>query len=149
MAMPKFGYSIKIEEPVAKAFGKERRVSPKQAMEVCRAIRGMSLNAAKEFLEAVQQKKRAVPILRHRKKVAHRGRMGSGQYPVKAAREILKVLKNAEANAVYMGLDLEKLKVGHASAYKGTTIPGFIPRAFGRSSPAMSPLTNIEIVLKG
>lgn len=149
MSMPKFGYSAEIEGPVARALGKERRISPKQAMEVCRAIRGMSLDEAKEYLEAVQQKKRAVPILRHRKKVAHRGPKGSGQYPVKAAREILKVLKNAEANAIYKGLDVEKLKVVHASAYKGTSIPGFIPRAFGRSSPAISPLTNIEIILKG
>ncbi|MEM2890418.1 MAG: 50S ribosomal protein L22 [Candidatus Hadarchaeum sp.] len=147
--MPKFGYSAKIEGLVARAFGKEVRVSPKQAMEVCRAIRGMSLNAAKEYLEAVQQKKRAVPILRHRKKVAHRGPKGSGQYPVKAVREILKVLKNAEANAIYKGLEVEKLKVVHAAAYKGTSIPGFMPRAFGRSSPATSPLTNIEIILKG
>ncbi|MGQ9788322.1 MAG: 50S ribosomal protein L22 [Candidatus Hadarchaeaceae archaeon] len=146
--MPKFGYSAEIEEPAARALGKERRISPKQAMEVCRAIRGMSLNEAKEYLEAVQQKKKVVPILRHRKKVAHRGSKGSGQYPVKVAREILKVLKNAEANAIYKGMDVEKLKVFHVSAYKGFSLPGFIPRAFGRSSPAASPLTNIEIILK-
>jgi len=147
--MPKFGYSAKIEGPVAMALGKERRISPKQAMEVCRAIKGMSLSAAKEYLEAVQMKKKHVPILRHRKKVAHRGPKGSGQYPVKAAREILKVLKNAEANAAYKGLDLEKLRVVHASAYKGISIPGYFARAFGRTSPAISPMTNIEIILKG
>lgn len=132
------------------AYGKEVRVSPKNAMEVCRAIRGMRLEAAKDYLAAVQSKEKAVPILRHRKKVAHRGgAKGSGQYPVKAAREILKVLKNAEANATYKGLDLEKLKVVHASAYKGASIPGFVPRAFGRSSPSVTPLTNVEIILKG
>lgn len=131
------------------AIGKERRMSPKQAMEICRAIKGMSLKEAKEYLEAVQLKQRPVPILRHRKKVAHRGAKGSGQYPVKAAREILKVLKNAEANASYKGLDVEKLRVVHASAYKGISIPGYIPRAFGRSSPANTPLTNVEIILKG
>lgn len=55
--MPKFGYSVKVEGPVAMAYGKEVRVSPKNAMEVCRAIRGMRLNAAKEYLEAVQSGK--------------------------------------------------------------------------------------------
>jgi large subunit ribosomal protein L22 len=147
--MPKFGYSAKINEPCAKAFGREIRVSPKHAMEVCRAIRGMRLKAAKEYLEAVGEKKKAVPFLRHRKKLAHRGGAGgSGQYPTKAAREILKVLKNAEANATYKGLDVEKLRVVHASAYKGIIIPGVLPRAFGRTTPFNNPLTNVEIVLK-
>ncbi len=147
--MPKFGYSDKIEGPCAKAFGKEMRVSPKHATEVCRAIRGMRLNAAKEYLQAVREKKKAVPFVRHRKKVAHRKGAGdSGRYPVKAAREILKVLNNAEANASYKGFDIEKLKIVHASAYKGITIPGILPRAFGRATPFNKPLTNVEIVLK-
>ncbi len=125
------------------------RISPKHAMEVCRAIRNMHLAAAKEYLEDVQKKKRAVPFMRHRKKLAHRkGVGGSGQYPVKAAREILKVLKNAEANASYKGLDTEKLRIVHASAYKGITIPGILPRAFGRATPHNKPLTNVEIILK-
>jgi len=132
------------------AYGKELRVSPKHAMEVCRAIKGMSLNVAKEYLEDVQLKKKAVPFRRHNKKLAHRrGAKGSGQYPVKAAYEISKVLKNAEANASYKGLDIEKLRVVHASAYKGISIPGQMSRAFGRTSPSVSPLTNVEIILKG
>lgn len=147
--MPKFGYSAKIEEPCAKAFGKEMRISPKHAMEVCRAIQGMRLNAAKDYLEAVREKRKAVPFVRHRKKLAHKkGIGGSGRYPAKATREILKVLKNAEANASYKGLDVEKLRIVHASAYKGITIPGILPRAFGRATPFNKPLTNVEIVLK-
>ncbi len=149
ISMPKFGYSAKIDEPCARAFGKEKRVSPKHAMEVCRAIRGMRLSDAKEYLEAVRAKRKAVPFVRHKKKLAHRkGMHGSGQYPVKAAREILKVLKNAEANASYKGLDVEKLLIVHACAYKGITLPGTVPRAFGRTTPFNKPLANIEIALK-
>jgi large subunit ribosomal protein L22 len=147
--MPRFGYSAEIEGLCAKAFGKELRVSPKHAVEICRAIRGMRLSAAKEYLEAVQVRRKAVPFLRHRKKLAHRrGAGGSGQYPVKAAREILKVLKNAEANATYKGLDVDKLRVVHASAYRGITIPGILPRAFGRATAYNNPLTNVEIILR-
>ncbi|HDI12849.1 MAG: 50S ribosomal protein L22 [Hadesarchaea archaeon] len=147
--MPKFGYSTRVEGPCGKAFGREMRISPKHAMEVCRAIRNMRLDAAKRYLEDVQKKKKAVPFMRHRKKLAHRkGVGGSGQYPVKAAREILKVLKNAEANAGYKGLDTEKLRIVHASAYKGITVPGILPRAFGRATPHNKPLTNVEIILK-
>lgn len=147
--MPRFGYSARIEEPCARALGKEIRVSPKHAMEVCRAIRGMKLGTAKRYLEEVTAEKRPVPFKRHRKKVAHtRGGIESGRFPVKAARAILEVLKNAEANATYKGLDVEKLRVVHASAQKGITIPGFLPRAFARATPFNKPLTNVEIILK-
>jgi large subunit ribosomal protein L22 len=149
--MPKYGYSAKFEEPVARALGKEMRVSPKHAMEVCRAIRGMKLAVAKNYLQDVIKKKRAVPYRRHKKKIAHRGGMMSGdagQYPVKAASAILKVLENAEANAKYKGMDEEKLRIVHASAQKGITIPGFIPRAFARATAFNKPTSNIEIILK-
>lgn len=149
ISMPRFGYSAKVDEPCARAFGKEMRISPKHAMEVCRAIRGMRLSAAKEFLEGIRVKRKAVPFVRHRKKLAHRkGTKGAGRYPTRAAREILKVLKNAEANASYKGLDVEKLRIVHASAYKGITLPGILPRAFGRATAFNKPLTNIEIILK-
>ncbi len=147
--MPKFGYSTRAEEPCAKALGKEMHVSPKHAVEVCRAIKGMKLDRAKEYLQAVVDKKRPVPFKRHRKKLAHRrGAGGSGRFPEKAARAILKVLGNAEANASYKGLDAEKLRIVHASANKGITIPGFMPRAFARATPFNKPLTNVEIILK-
>jgi len=148
MVMPKYGYSAKVDDPCARAYGKELRVSPKDAVEISRAIRGMLLTAAKEFLENVKLKKKAVPYRVHNKKVAHKKGIGSGAYPVKAAGEILKVLKNAEESATYKGLNLEKLRVVHSSAYKGITMPGMIPRAFGRSSPFNKPLTNVEIILK-
>ena len=149
--MPKFGYSAKVEEPFAKAMGKEMRISPKHAMEVCRTIRGMRLTAAKEYLQAVIAKKKAVPFKRHSKKLAHRKALpgwDAGQYPVKAAGAILEVLGNAEANASYKGLDSERLRVVHASAQKGITIPGFEPRAFARATPFNKPTTNIEVILK-
>jgi large subunit ribosomal protein L22 len=147
--MPRFGYSMKVEEPCARAYGKEMRVSPKDAVQICQAIRGMSLEKAKEYLEEVRKKRKAIPYSTHRKKLAHKkGMKGSGAYPVKAAREILKVLKNAEENAKYKGLDTDKLKIIHASAYKGIRIRGIFPRAFGRATAFDKPLTNVEIFLK-
>jgi large subunit ribosomal protein L22 len=149
--MPKFGYSAKVEEPCARAMGKELRISPKHAMEVCRAIKGARLAEAKEYLLAVIEKRKPVPYKHHRKKLAHRrGLSGwdAGQYPVKAAKYILEVLENAEANAKYKGLDPDKLRIVHASAQKGIVIPGFIPRAFARATPFNTPTTNVEIILK-
>jgi len=151
MQMPKYGYSTEVEGSFAKAYGKEMRISPKHAMEVCHAIKGMKLMVAKDYLQAVVKKKKAVPYRRHRKKIAHRRGLtkgDAGQYPVNAARAILKVLGNAEANAKYKGMSEEKLRIAHASAQKGITIPGFLPRAFARATPFNKPTTNVEIILK-
>jgi len=151
--LPKWGYSITDLDPevTVKASGRELRVSPKAAREVCAAIKGMTLDEAKEFLEQVIAKRKPVPFRRYKKKIPHRRDIQgfyAGRYPVKAARMILEILESAEANAIYKGLDLERLKIIHASAYPGTKLKRFIPRAFGRSSPRFETLCHIEIVLE-
>jgi len=151
--MPKWGYSITDIEPekTAKASGRELRVSPKHAREVCNTINGMKLDRAKDYLKQVIQKKKAVPFKRFNKHVGHRHGLEkafSGRYPVKAAEQILRVLEGAEANAEYKGLDLERMRIIHASAYPGMKIKRFIPRAFGRSSPRFKTLSHVELVLE-
>ena len=61
---------------------------------------------------------------------------------------LLKLLKEAESNAEYKGLNTSKLRIVHASAYRGRVIPGFMPRAFGRASPFNKELTNVEIIVE-
>ena len=151
--MPKWGYStIEIDPDTSvKASGREIRISHKAAREVCGAIRGMRLDAAKEFLEQVIQKRRAVPYRKYRKKIPHRrglGETAAGRYPVKTAKKIMEVLESAESNALYRGLDSEALKVVHAAAYKGITRKRATPRAMGRSSPKNNTLCHVEIVLE-
>jgi len=151
--MPKWGYSITEIDPdkTVKASGRELRVSPKHAREVCKAIKGMKLDQAKEYLRQVIAKKKPVPFRRYKKKMGHRHGMEkafAGRYPVKAAQKILKVLEGAEANAEYKGLDLERLRIIHASAYPGMKIRRYVERAFGRASPHVETLCHIELVLE-
>ena len=151
--MPKWGYSITDVnlEKTAKASGRELRVSPKHAREVCRTLKGMKLDQAKDYLQQVMLKKKPVPFRRFNKKVGHRHGLEkafAGRYPVKAAQEILRVLEGAEANAENKGLDMERLRIIHASAYPGMKIKRFIPRAFGRSSPRNMTLSHVELVLE-
>ena len=151
--MPKWGYSITDMnlEKTAKASGRELRISPKHAREVCNTIKGMKLDQAKNYLKQVILKKKPVPFRRFNKKVGHRHGLEkafSGRYPVKAAQHILGVLEGAEANAEYKGLDMERLRIIHASAYPGIKIKRFIPRAFGRSSPRFNTLSHVELVLE-
>lgn len=138
-------------DTTAKASGRELRVSPKAASEVCTAIKGMKLDQAKEFLEQVKQKKKAVAFRRSKKKIPHRGglqRYAAGRYPVRAAGKILGILETAESDAMYKGLDTELLRVAHAAAYPGTKVKRYIPRAMGRSSPRFETLCHVEIVLE-
>ena len=122
-----YSYQAKPDEKIAKASGHSLKISPKHSVEICRTIRNMYLEDAKAFLEDVIEKKTVVPFKRHNKKVGHRSDLKgwpSGRYPVKAAAAILKVLENAEANAENEELDVENLKLVHASANRGVIIRG-------------------------
>lgn len=153
--MPKWGYSITKEEldpeKTVKASGREVRVSHKHAREVCKTIKGMMLTQAKQYLRDVIVKKKPVPFRRFKKKAGHRHGLEkayAGRYPVKAAKHILKVLEGAEANAENKGLDTDRLRIMHASAYPGMKVKRFMPRAHGRATPKFQILTHIEIALE-
>ncbi|MCJ7632722.1 50S ribosomal protein L22 [Candidatus Bathyarchaeota archaeon] len=138
-------------EGLAKASGRDLRISPKATREICRAIRNMRLGEARTFLQDVMAKKRAVPYRRYNKEVSHKtGLQGwyAGKYPMKAAGELLKILNSLEANADVKGLDLEKLELIHAAAHRGRNIKRFIQRAFGRSSPKFDILCHVEFAVK-
>jgi len=150
MANNKYAYNEEDDSKKARAMGKSLKISPKHAVEVCREIRGMGLESAKNYLDDVISMKKAVPFKRHNKKVGHRKGLKnwpSGRYPVKAAAQILKILENAEANAEYKGMDNAKLVVEHISSHRGFIIRGGIPRAFGRVTPFNTPTTHVQIVL--
>lgn len=147
--MPSWKYSVEglDKAKTAMASGRDLRISPKATREICSSIRKMRLEDAKKFLEEVIQKKRAVPYKRYKKQVPHRrGLQGwpAGRYPQKASRELLKVLKALEANAVEKGLDVERLRIVHAASQRAMKIRKYIPRAFGRSSPYFQQLTHVE-----
>jgi len=153
--MPKWGYSIAEEEldpeKTVKASVREIRVSHKSLREICRAINGMKLARAKQFLKDVVGKKKAVPFTRFRKKSGHRHGLVNafaGRYPVKAAAEVLKLLKGAEANAESKGLDTDRLKIVHATSSQGMKVKRYVPRAHGRTSPSFEVLCHVEVALE-
>ncbi|MHA2141517.1 MAG: 50S ribosomal protein L22 [Candidatus Thorarchaeota archaeon] len=151
--MPTYGYSIIGIDPdrTAVASGRNVRCSPKQTREVCNAIRGMMLDRAIDLLDSVIEEKAWIPYRRHKKKRGHHSGMkkwGPGGHPVKASENILKVLRNAEANADAKGLDIDRLRIAHAAAHRGRTYKKYIERAFGKSTPYFENTTHIEIVLE-
>ncbi len=148
--MTKLGYSAQDvdEEATARAIGRELPISPKKAVELCRALRGKSIEDAKEYLERVIAKRQAVPMRRYHTMVAHKKGVGPGRYPVKVARHMLKVIQSAEENAGYKGLDVDSMRIKILVAHRGPITKGQMPRAHGRSSPWNQETVHLEIVLE-
>lgn len=147
--MPRWEFSAQLDPlRTAIAAGRDLRISYKDTVEILNAIRGLKLDEAKKLLEDVIKMRRPIPYRVHNGKVGHKRGMGPGRYPVKAAKAVLKVLLNAEANAEYKGLDTSKLWVVHAAAHKGMKIRSYMPRAFGRATPWFEQLVHVEIGLE-
>ncbi|MBY9008757.1 MAG: 50S ribosomal protein L22 [Candidatus Lokiarchaeota archaeon] len=154
--MPNWGYSF-IEQKydadrLAKASGRDLRIKPKPAREVCAMIKGMKLEQAKIYLEKVIQLKQSVPFRRHKKKQAHRKDLKqfnwyAGRYPQKTAARIYEILTSVESNAEFKGLDTEQCRIIHAATHRGRIIKRYIQRAHGRSSPKFGHLSHVEIVV--
>jgi large subunit ribosomal protein L22 len=111
----------------------------------------MMLDKAIDLLDEVIEEKAWIPYRRHRKKRGHHPGMKkwpSGGHPVRAAENILAVLRNAEANADNKGLDIDRLRIIHAATQRGRTYKRFIERAHGRSTPYFENSSHVEIVLE-
>ena len=150
--LPKYKISVfgLDADRTAIATGRNMRISPKHAREICHELKGKYLETAQEYLELVIVKKKSVPFKRYRKKVPHRKdlrKWPTGRYPQKAAKAILRVLENVEQNSSFKGLEVSRLRITHMAAQRGRKIRGFTPRAHGRSSPSFQTLTHVEVVV--
>ncbi len=128
----------------AKAVGKNLSISTKNAIEICSFIRGKSLQKAKEILERVIEKKQAIPFKRFTEGAGHKkGLAGGGKFPVKACAEILNILKLAEANASYKGLNTASLVLKHVKADKASK-----PIRYSRHRGRLMKRTHVEVIVE-
>ena len=112
-------------KPIVKKVKKEKvsvsaenlPISPKVAASICKFVKHKKIEVAIKEIEEVSKLKKAVPM---KGEYAHRkGKIMSGKYPVKAAKEFLILLKSLQSNALYH--DVEEPFVTEAVANKGTT----------------------------
>ncbi len=148
--MGRFGYAFQNYDATrhVRSSLREKGISHKHAREVAVAIKGLSIEKARDYLHAVISKDRAVAFRRFKNQVGHKADPGmmAGRYPQKTAKEFVKVLDNLESNAEYKGMDLDRLKIVNATVHKGVTVKRFIPRAMGRATPKNNVLTHVELV---
>ncbi|MEM4133828.1 MAG: 50S ribosomal protein L22 [Candidatus Micrarchaeia archaeon] len=134
------------EKQIAKAQQYNIDASYKDLCAVCDNIRGMSAEEGTKYLNAVLE---GFPVLYRRwnKKLGHRKELGGrkGRYPIKAAKIVLGVLKNAIANATSKGLD--QLMIIHASANKQAIYPRL--QSKGRQMRSNYETARVEIILAG
>ena len=152
ITMPQFGYAFQNYDKTkhVRASIREKDISHKHAREIAVAIKGRSIEKARELLENVIARKEAIPYRRYNNEVAHRSNIRdgffAGRFPKKAASEFLRILDNLESNAEYKGMDLDRLRIVGAAVHKGTKLKRFQPRAMGRSSPKFDTLVHVEII---
>ncbi|MGM0592276.1 MAG: 50S ribosomal protein L22 [Halobacteriota archaeon] len=145
-------YSVEADpETTARAMLRDRPISIKHSKAIARAIKGMSVEAAEEYLEAVIAGERSVPFKQHNSGVGHRSDIDgwdAGRYPEKASKDFLKLLENARNNATEQGFDGESMEIMHVAAHKVGERMGRKPRAFGRADPWNTTLCDVELIIE-
>lgn len=119
-------------------------ISAKDSREIAKAIKGKRIGAAITYLQAVIDRKQAVPFKRFNRDTPHRrGKIAAGRFPRKASEHILKLLKNLKANAADKNLDDENLLLVHVSAQRGPVL-----WHYGRKRGRQRKCTHFEAVAK-
>jgi large subunit ribosomal protein L17e len=133
-------YSREPDNPTksCKARGSDLRVHFKNTRETAHAIRKLPLTKAKRYLEDVLAHKQAIPFTRFCRGVGrtaqakNRHSNGQGRWPVKSAKFVLDLLKNAESNAEVKGLDVDSLYISHIQVNQAQKQRRRTYRAHGR-----------------
>merc|ERR1712108_9861 len=127
----------------AKAKGSNLRVHFKNTRETAQAIKKMPLHRATAYLKNVIDKKEIIPFRRFMGGVGRHAQAkvhgtSQGRWPKKSAEFLLHLLKNAESNAEYKGLDADHLVVDHIQVNRAPKMRRRTYRAHGRINPYMS-----------
>ncbi|KAK3732221.1 hypothetical protein QZH41_015310 [Actinostola sp. cb2023] len=149
-------YATDPENPTksCKARGSNLRVHFKNTRETGMAIKGMHVRKATRYLKDVVAKKQIIPFRKfnggvgRKAQAKNRKAPGSqGRWPKKSAEILLQLLKNAESNAEFKGLDVDSLVVEHIQVNEAPSMRRRTYRAHGRINPYMSSPCHIELIL--
>merc|ERR1712209_402564 len=137
------------------AKGSNLRVHFKNTRETAQAIKAMPLHRATKYLKNVIAQKEIIPFRRFMGGVGRHAQANQvhgtaqGRWPVKSAEFLLHMLKNAESNAEYKGLDADHLIIEHIQVNRAAKMRRRTYRAHGRINPYMSsPFTSRSFWLR-
>lgn len=113
-------YPIKTDpKKHAKVCARNQRLSKKHSIEIGRLISGMKLENAQKYLEDVLKKKKAIPYTKFNTNLGHKKGIGPGRYPLLVTKKYVELLKSAQKNAEYIGLDTKNLIISNVHTTKG------------------------------
>merc|ERR1712048_591868 len=103
--------------------------------------------------EDVCEKRRCIPFRKFngcagRTPQAKAFKMSQGRWPIKSAKILLDLLRNAESNAEFKNLDTDNLNIEHIQVNAAQQGRRRTYRAHGRSGPYMSNPCHIEMILQ-
>ena len=139
-----------------KAWAGNERVHFKPMFETGRAIKGMKVDQAIKYLEAVIRKERAVPFFRYNEGISHHAQghewgCPQSRWPVKCAQLYLKLIKTAVSTAsqpAKKDINVENCIVAHVQCNRAAQYRWRrIHQAHGRVKSYASPPSNVQIVL--
>ncbi|XP_013790258.1 60S ribosomal protein L17-like [Limulus polyphemus] len=150
--MGRYSMEPEIATKSCKARGSNLRVHFKNTHETARAVKSMSLRRAQRYLKNVITKKEIVPFRKFtggpsRKAQVKQWGHNAGRWPKKSAEFLLQLLRNAESNADYKGLDVDHLVIEHIQVNRAPKMRRRTYRAHGRINPYMSSPCHIEVIL--
>merc|ERR1719329_1156835 len=113
----------------------------------------MNLEAARSYLQDVCEKKQCVPFRKYtgcigRTPQAKAFKMSQGRWPVKSAKIVLDLLRNAESNAEFKNLDTDNLTITHVQVNSAQQGRRRTYRAHGRIGPYMNCPAHVEFILE-
>ncbi|XP_043241288.1 60S ribosomal protein L17-like isoform X3 [Amphibalanus amphitrite] len=124
----------------------------KNTYETAKVLKKMPLRRATRYLKNVIAHKECVPFTRFSGGVgrcAQAKAFGTtqGRWPKKSCEHLLQLLRNAEANADFKGLDVDHLVVDHIQVNRAAKMRRRTYRAHGRINPYMASPCHVEIIL--
>ncbi len=122
-----------------KARGRYLPISFKHSVEIGRTLKGMNVKKAVKLLEDVISLKKPIKFKSFNKDMGHKKGISAGRYPVKASKEIKKILVNLIANASNKYFEPEDLTISKFIVNRGVSKEKMATRRMGKS-------THIEII---
>lgn len=129
-------------EAQAVARGVSLPISLKESVEVCKYIKGKPLDKAKNVLEMAINLQRAIPFTRFNRDMGHKKGIAAGRFVPKTCSTILKLIKSAEGNAAFKGLNTSNLVVYQIFANKAAK-----PWRFGRHKRRKQKRAHVTVIL--
>ncbi|MFH1107268.1 MAG: 50S ribosomal protein L22 [Candidatus Micrarchaeota archaeon] len=127
MGLYKYSMKAADEREFARAQAYDLNCSYKDLSQVLAALKGKTVAQARKVLDECISLKMPIAFHKFHTGMGHRSQLGGrkGKFPKKEAKIALALLKNAESNADFKGLDAGSLVVVQAASFKQNVMPRY------------------------